>query len=163
MKHPKSYDSTPETRRRMSHVRLKRCKAETDLAKSLWHDGFRYRLNDRRLPGSPDIAVTRYKPAILVDGEFWHGYDWSRRKDRLKANRAYWIEKIEENIARDRRNDARLQAMGWTPVHFWEKEVLKDLPGCVKTVEDLILQRQVEEHLSSWEEPAGGCAGEDEG
>lgn len=140
MKHPKSYDSTPETRKRMSHVHLKKGKAETALAKALWAKGVRYRRNDKRLPGSPDIAVTKYKLAIFVDGEFWHGYDWEQRKHRLKSNREYWIEKIQENIARDARNDLQLQAMGWTPLHFWEKAVKKDLDSCVEEVLTTILE-----------------------
>ncbi|RKI70077.1 very short patch repair endonuclease [bacterium 1xD42-67] len=143
MKHPKHYDTTPEVSRRMSRVRLKRGAAETALAKALWRAGYRYRLNDRRLPGSPDIAISRYRIAVFVDGEFWHGYDWARRKERLKSNREYWIEKIQENIARDRRNDLLLQQAGWSPIHFWEKEVKKDLAGCVAAVEDLILERIV--------------------
>lgn len=95
MKHPKSYDTTPETSKRMSRVHLKQGKAEVLLAKRLWHLGFRYRLNDKRLPGSPDIAVLRYNIAIFVDGEFWHGQNWEERKSKLKRNREYWIAKIE--------------------------------------------------------------------
>ena len=96
MKHPKSYDSTPETRKRMSKVKLKGGKAETLLAKELWYKGYRYRKNDKRLPGSPDIAILKHRIAIFVDGEFWHGKDWGTRKGRLQRNREYWIEKIEE-------------------------------------------------------------------
>ena len=123
MKHPKHYDTSPAVSKRMSNVRLKKGKAETMLAKALWHHGYRYRLNYKALPGSPDIAITKYKVAVFVDGEFWHGYKWSDRKNKLKANREYWIEKIEENIARDRRNDEKLKELGWTVLHFWEKEV----------------------------------------
>ena len=103
MKHPQSYDTTPETSERMSHVHLKQGKAEVLLAKRLWHFGFRYRLNDKRLPGSPDIAILKYRIAIFVDGEFWHGQNWEERKPKLKRNREYWIAKIEENIARPNR------------------------------------------------------------
>lgn len=145
MKHPKSYDSTPETRRRMARVHLKHGKAETMLANTLWHSGYRYRLNYKKLPGSPDIAIPKYKIAIFVDGEFWHGYDWEARKTKLKANREYWIEKIEENIARDRRNDMRLEALGWVPVHFWEKEVKKDLAGCIRVIDELSIQHCIDE------------------
>ena len=123
MKHPKHYDTSPDVSKRMSNVRLKKGKAETMLAKALWHHGYRYRLNYKALPGSPDIAITKYKVAVFVDGEFWHGYKCSDRKNKLKANREYWIEKIEENIARDRRNDEKLKELGWTVLHFWEKEV----------------------------------------
>ena len=138
MKHPKSYDSTPEIRKRMSKVRLKNGKAETILAKRLWHEGYRYRRNYKKLPGSPDIALTTYKVAVFVDGEFWHGENWEERKAKLKHNREYWIEKIEENMARDKRVDGQLQEMGWTTVHFWEKQVLKHTDECLQVVLELL-------------------------
>ena len=128
MKHPKSYDTTPETSKRMSRVHLKQGKAEVLLAKRLWHLGFRYRLNDKRLPGSPDIVVLKYNIAIFVDGEFWHGQNWEERKPKLKRNREYWIAK--ELRAKDR-----------YVIHFWEKEVLKDTEGCVDTVRELAEHR----------------------
>lgn len=138
MKHPKSYDSTPEIRKRMSKVHLKNGKAETILAKRLWHEGYRYRRNCKKLPDSPDIAFTTYHVAVFVDGEFWHGENWEERKAKLKHDREYWIEKIEENIARDKRVDDQLQEMGWTTVHFWEKQVLKNTDQCVDTILKLI-------------------------
>lgn len=138
MKHPKGYDSTPEIRKRMSNVRLKNGKAETILAKRLWHEGYRYRRNYKKLPGSPDIALTTYKVAVFVDGEFWHGENWEERKAKLKHNREYWIEKIEENMARDKRVDGQLQEMGWTTVHFWEKQVLKHTDECLQVVLELL-------------------------
>ena len=134
MKHPKSYDSPPETRKRMANVHLKNGKAETLLAKMLWNNGVRYRRNYKKIPGSPDIAITTSKIAVFVDGEFWHGKDWEVRKVRLKANREYWIEKIEENIARDKRNDGLLRQMGWIVIHFWEKDVIKETDSCVNKV-----------------------------
>ena len=112
MKHPK-FNTTPDVSKRMGQVHLKGGKAETALAKALWHEGYRYRRNYKKLPGSPDIAITKYKVAIFVDGEFWHGQDWENRKAKLKSNREYWIEKIEENIARDKRNDELLRQMDW--------------------------------------------------
>ncbi len=127
-------ETTPEISKRMANVSLKGGSAETALAKALWHRGIRYRKNYRKLPGSPDIAITTAKVAVFVDGEFWHGEDWENRKARLKSNREYWIEKIEENIARDKRNNKSLQKMGWIPIHFWEKEVIKHLDDCVETV-----------------------------
>ena len=100
--------------------------------------------NDKRLPGSPDIAIPRHNIAIFVDGEFWHGKDWETRKLRLKRNREYWIEKIEENIARDKRVDDQLRIMGWIPVHFWSKDALKDTDSCVSDILGLIIEN---EHL----------------
>ena len=138
MKHPKSYDSTPEIRKRMSKVRLKNGKSETILAKRLWHEGYRYRRNYKKLPGSPDIALTTYHVAVFVDGEFWHGENWEERKAKLKHNREYWIEKIEENMARDKRVDEQLKEMGWITIHFWEKQVLKCTDECLKVVLELL-------------------------
>ena len=137
MKHRK-LETTPEISKRMANVSLKGGKAEALLAKELWHLGFRYRKNYKKLPGSPDIAITKYRVAIFVDGEFWHGENWEDRKSKLKNNRDYWIEKIEENISRDKRNDLLLQEMGWTPIHFWEKEVKKDVFYCANKVVDAI-------------------------
>ena len=135
MKHRK-LDTTPEVSQRMARVSIKGGKSEVALAKALWNQGVRYRKNYKAVPGSPDIAITKTKVAVFIDGEFWHGEDWENRKKKLKSNREHWIEKIEENMARDQRNDKLLIEMGWLPIHFWEKEVKKDLDGCVNKVID---------------------------
>ena len=137
MKH-RELKTTEAVSKRMANVSLKGGKAETALAKALWSHGLRYRKNYKKLPGSPDIAITKYKVAVFVDGEFWHGENWIERKGKLKSNRDYWIEKIEENMARDNRNDELLRRMGWVPIHFWEKDVKKDLGGCVHKVIDVV-------------------------
>lgn len=147
MKHPKHYDTDIATSQRMSKVKLKQGDAERILAKSLWHKGYRYRLNWRKLPGSPDIAIRKYKIAIFVDGEFWHGYNWTDKKSKLKRNRDYWIQKIEENMARDVRIDKELLALGWTPVHFWSKEVLKKTDECVRCISEMIFDELVEQEI----------------
>lgn len=126
--------TTPEISRRMSQVHLKRGKAETVLAKKLWHLGYRYRLNYKKLPGSPDIALLKNKVAIFVDGEFWHGQNWAERKIKLKSNKDYWIEKIEENMARDKRNNSSLGDLGWNVIRFWEKDALKSPDACIQKI-----------------------------
>lgn len=123
----------------MANVKLKNGNAESLIAKELWHSGFRYRKNDKRLPGSPDIAIMRYHVAVFVDGEFWHGKDWSERKNHLKRNREYWIEKIEENMARDKRVDKELESLGWTPIHFWSKDAIKHTDQCCSEILELIV------------------------
>lgn len=138
MRHPKEYDSTPQIRKRMSKVKLKNGKAEVLLAKKLWHAGFRYRKNDKRLPGSPDIAILHYRVAIFVDGEFWHGKDWNARKSKLKHNVEYWQEKIEENINRDMRVDNELNALGWRVLRYWEKNILSNADEIVSEVLEII-------------------------
>lgn len=138
MKHPKTFDTDEETSLRMSKVKLKRGDAEALLAKKLWHKGYRYKYNDSSLPGSPDIAILKYRIAIFVDGEFWHGKDWEHRKEKLKRNRDYWIKKIEENMARDIRVDRELFAIDWIPVHFWSKDVMKYPDDCISEIENII-------------------------
>lgn len=126
--------TTPDISKRMSKVHLKKGKAETVLAKMLWHLGYRYRLNYKKLPGSPDIALLKSKVAIFVDGEFWHGQNWAERKIKLKSNKDYWIEKIEENMARDKRNNSSLVDLGWIVIRFWEKDVLKSPEACIQKI-----------------------------
>lgn len=138
MKHQR-LSTSPEVSRRMARVHLKRGPTETLLAKALWHRGIRYRYNDSNLAGSPDIVIPRYKIAIFVDGEFWHGHDWEQRKKTLKKNREYWIEKIEENMSRDRRNDALLSESGWCVFHFWERDVKRSLNRCVEDIFEEIM------------------------
>ena len=137
MKHQKLV-TTPEISKRMSKVKLKKNKVEIKLAKASWHKGFRYRLNYKALPGSPDIAITKYCIAVFVDGEFWHGKDFEKKQSRLKNNREYWIEKITENINRDTQNDRLLRELGWIPIHFWSKDVEKNTLDCVKEIEEVV-------------------------
>lgn len=146
MKHRK-LETTSAISKRMANIRLEGGKAETILAKQLWKQGIRYRKNYKKLPGSPDIAVTKSKVAIFVDGEFWHGEDWSNRKEHLKNNKDYWIEKIEENMARDVRNDQQLKSNGWFPIHFWEKQVLDNLDYCIERVHIAIRTQQESENI----------------
>ena len=104
---------TPEQRSRaMSHIKGKDTSIEVLLRKALWHKGIRYRKNYKKLPGTPDIAITKYRIAIFCDSEFFHGYNWEIKKQKLGHNREYWIKKIERNMARDRENDFKLIAMG---------------------------------------------------
>lgn len=138
MKHPIEYDTTPQIRKRMSKVKLKNGKAEVLLAKKLWKVGLRYRKNDKRLPGSPDIAISKYRVAIFIDGEFWHGKDWNTRKTKLKHNVEYWQTKIEENINRDIRVNSELNLLGWRVLRYWEKDILKNNDVVVKEIIEFI-------------------------
>lgn len=137
MKH-KKLETTPEISKRMKTLSHKKSKVESILAKALWHKGYRYRLNYKELPGTPDIVLTKYRIAIFVDGEFWHGKDFEKAKEKLKNNKDYWIEKIEENIQRDIKNDNLLRQMDWVPIHFWSKDVEKYIEYCVDEVEQWI-------------------------
>lgn len=135
---------TPEQRSRtMGHIKSKDTSIEVILRKALWHKGCRYRKNYKKLPGTPDIAITKYKIAIFCDSEFFHGYNWEIKKQKLGHNREYWIKKIERNMARDRDTDLKLVAMDWIPMHFWGDEIKKHPNQCVEAVEDLIFELKI--------------------
>ena len=134
MKH-QQLKTSPEISKRMSHVKTKRNSAEVMIAKSLWHRGYRYRLNYKALPGYPDIALTKYRIAIFKDFE--------QRKNKLKNNKDYWIEKIQENIDRDLRNDKLLRQMDWYPIHFWSNDVIKYCNQCIDEIIYTIEDRNV--------------------
>lgn len=127
----------------MSHIKGKDTSIEVLLRKALWHKGIRYRKNYKKLPGSPDIAITKHKIAIFCDSEFFHGYNWEIKKQKLGQNREYWIKKIERNMERDRENDFKLLAMEWVPIHFWGHDIQKHTEDCVGAVEDLIFELQI--------------------
>ena len=128
-------DLTPEQRRKnMQAIRSKDTSIEIALRTALWHRGVRYRKNYKQLPGKPDIAITKYRIVVFCDSDYWHGYDWENRHQRIKSNRDYWIPKIERNMARDKEITAQLQAMGWIVLRFWEWQIKKRLNACVDVV-----------------------------
>ena len=128
-------DLTPEQRRKnMQAIRSTDTSIEIALRTALWHRGVRYRKNYKQLPGKPDIAITKYRIVVFCDSDYWHGYDWENRHQRIKSNRDYWIPKIERNMARDKEITAQLQAMGWIVLRFWEWQIKKRLNECVDIV-----------------------------
>lgn len=135
--------TTEQRSRAMSHIKGKDTSIEVLLRKALWHKGIRYRKNYKKLPGSPDIAITKHKIAVFCDSEFFHGYNWEIKKQKLGQNREYWIKKIERNMERDRENDFKLLAMEWVPMHFWGHDIQKHTEDCVGAVEDLIFELQM--------------------
>lgn len=118
----------------MSRIRQTGNDAERTMRKLLWGLGIRYRKNDPKLPGKPDISIYKYKIAIFIDGEFWHGYEWPERQARIKTNRNYWIPKIQNNVARDQRNNMMLREAGWLVLRFWETQVKNELALCLKKI-----------------------------
>ena len=110
------------------------------MRKALWAKGYRYRKNYRKLPGKPDIALTKYKIAIFCDGEFFHGKDWTVLKPRLENsnNSDYWINKITRNMQRDDEVNKQLLYLGWTVIRFWGKEIKKSTDECVRVIEETI-------------------------
>lgn len=139
---------TPEQRRKnMRRIRSKDTSIEVLLRKALWNKGYRYRKNYKKLPGSPDIALTKQKVAVFCDSEFFHGKDWEIKKIKLQAssNPDYWIDKIERNMQRDLENDQKLLFLGWTVIHFWGGEIKKNLDECVRVIEEAIFENMIAE------------------
>ena len=124
----------------MKNIHGKDTKIEVILRKALWNKGYRYRKNYKKLPGSPDIVLTKYKIAIFCDGEFFHGKDWDTLKKRLEKsnNNKYWINKISRNKERDDEINKKLDFEGWTVIRFWGEDIKKHTDECVKVVEETI-------------------------
>jgi len=129
-----NFDTTKQRSKIMKKIRSTETKAEIAFRKLLWSQGLRYRKNDKRLPGKPDIAISSSKVVIFIDGEFWHGYNWGDKKKKIKANRDYWIPKIERNMVRDRQYSRQLRKQGWSVLRFWEMDVKKDPEKCLRRV-----------------------------
>jgi DNA mismatch endonuclease (patch repair protein) len=119
----------------MKAIKSKDTKEEILLAKALWHKGYRYRKNNKLVFGTPDLTFKKYKVAIFVDGEFFHGYNWEDKKEKIKSNREYWIPKIERNMQRDRDVNQYLIKNGWKVIRFWSSFVKKNLSYCINIIE----------------------------
>jgi DNA mismatch endonuclease (patch repair protein) len=134
---------TPEQRiKNMKAIRSKNTKMEVLLAKSLWSKGIRYRKNDRTVYGTPDLTIKKYKIAIFVDSEYFHGKNWDTEKYRIKTNRDFWWRKIEENIKRDKIVNNTLVENEWKVLRFWSQEIRKKLDICIDQIETSIKERR---------------------
>ena len=109
----------------MASVKGKDTKPEMIVRKYLFSRGLRYRLHDKRLPGSPDIVLKKYKTVVFVDGCFWHGHEGCNYFKIPKSNVFFWEQKIRRNKARDISNDYVLQTEGWRVIRVWECEIRK--------------------------------------
>ena len=137
---------SPERRSwNMSRIRSKDTKIEIILRKALWNRGIRYRKNYKALPGTPDIAITKYRIAIFCDSEFFHGKDWDTLKLRLQngTNSVYWIKKITRNRERDKEIEKALRYKEWTVLRFWGKDIIKHTADCVKVIEDAVIEQRI--------------------
>lgn len=122
----------------MRAIKSKGTKDEVRLAKALWHLGYRYRKNDKTVFGKPDLTFKKYKIAIFVDSEFFHGKDWEIKKHRIKSNQEYWCKKIERNIQRDKEVTEYLISSGWIVLRFWSFEISKNIETVIASIEKQI-------------------------
>lgn len=125
----------------MSHIRSKNSKPEEIVRKYLFSQGFRYRKNDKRMQGTPDIVLPKYKTVIFVNGCFWHKHD-CRRFVWPSSNENYWRPKILGNAARDQRNYKQLREMGWKVLVVWECELKRaNRNETLKSLQQRIVQQ----------------------
>lgn len=120
--------------RMMSKIKSKNTKPEILLRKALWAKNIRFRLHVKNMPGSPDIVINKYRLAIFVDGSFWHGYNWEKKKQTLKSNTKFWIPKIERNMQRDYLTQKKLEEAGYTVMRFWDHDINKNLSKCINQI-----------------------------
>lgn len=109
----------------MARVKNKNTKPEIYLRKLLWHKGFRYRINYKQLPGSPDIFIPRYNTTIFVNGCFWHMHENCKYSSIPKTNRDFWEKKLKSNVKRDSKNYEELKKLGFNVIVVWQCEINK--------------------------------------
>ncbi len=110
----------------MSQIRGKDTKPEETVRKYLHKHGYRYRKNDPRLPGKPDIVLPKYKTVVFVNGCFWHKHEDCKYFVWPKTNQEFWRNKIQGNAERDQRQQQELQTLGWTVIVLWECELKRN-------------------------------------
>ena len=124
----------------MSNIHSSSTKPEVKLRKELWSKGFRYRKNDKRLPGSPDIVLPKHRTVIFIHGCFWHGHKGCKYYTIPKTNTVFWVEKVKKNQNRDEDVWRQLEAKDWSVIIVWECELKKErFAETVKRVEKEII------------------------
>ena len=109
----------------MAAIHSSSTKPELNLRLALWHQGFRYRINDKRLPGKPDIVLPKYRTAIFMHGCFWHGHKNCKYYVVPKTNTEFWEAKVARNQERDQEVWRKLEAKGWSVIIVWECQLKK--------------------------------------
>ena len=115
----------------MGRVRGKDTGPEVRVRSMLHKMGLRFRLHDKRLPGTPDIVLARWRAVVLVQGCFWHRHEGCRKASTPKTRREFWSKKFRDNVQRDRRNRAELEMSGWRVIEVWECEVKREDLGAL--------------------------------
>lgn len=121
----------------MSKVKQRHTKPEIAVRKLLHRLGYRFRLHSKKLPGTPDIVLPKYKSVIFVHGCFWHQHEGCRKARRPTSNVEFWNEKLDKNIERDKRKESELKDLGWKVLIIWDCEI-KDEETLIKKVKKFL-------------------------
>lgn len=128
---------TPEHRSwNMSRIRGKDTKIEVLVRSWLFAQGFRFRKNDKRFPGHPDVVLPKYRTVIFINGCFWHRHEGCKYATTPKSNTEFWLAKFERNIENDRKHEKELTEMGWNVITVWECEIKDDFEKTMDRVEE---------------------------
>lgn len=121
----------------------KHTRCEVVLRKALWAQGLRYRLHTPHLPGRPDLVFIGAQIAVFVDGDFWHGRNLRTRLRNLNRghNSSYWVNKISNNVRRDRRNTLLLKEAGWDVIRVWETDLYRDKDGTAQSIARIVRKK----------------------
>lgn len=135
----------------MRRVKSKNTLIEIKFRNILWNSGFRYRKNCDKILGKPDLVSMKFKIAIFIDGDFWHGNQYKNRgfdslEEQLEnvSNKNYWINKIKRNVERDRLITDKLQEEGWLVIRIWESQIKQDINKYIIDTLSLINKRKSE-------------------
>ena len=121
----------------MSRIRSRNTRPEKVVRDALWRKGYRYRLNDRRLPGTPDLVLPKYRAVIFINGCFWHGHKGCTKYVVPKSNVEFWQAKVARNIERDLKSAQMLDTLAWTVITVWECELtMKNREATINRIED---------------------------
>lgn len=126
--------SISDRRRIMRAVSTSKTDIEERMASLLRSTGVKFRRNDRSVLGTPDFAIHKFRLAVFVDGDFWHGRSWAKDRSAPASNKKFWIEKFQRNIARDNLVTARLRRSRWSVLRFWGSDVRRDPSRCIALV-----------------------------
>lgn len=126
---------TPEHRSwNMSRIRGKDTKPEIAVRQYLFANGFRFRKNDKRYPGKPDIVLPKYHTIIFVHGCFWHRHEGCKQATTPKSRTDFWLEKFQKNVQNDAKHIQELKNMGWKVIVLWECELEKQFEETMRNV-----------------------------
>lgn len=119
----------------MSRIKGKDTKIEVQVRSWLFSKGFRFRKNDKRYPGKPDIVLPKYKTAIFINGCFWHRHECCKYATTPKTRTDFWLEKFKRNVANDRLHVQQLEEQGWSVITLWECELKKEFDARMLSLE----------------------------
>ena len=127
---------TPEKRSwNMSRIKGKDTKIEVEVRKYLFSKGYRFRKNDKRYPGKPDIVLPKYHVAIFVHGCFWHRHEGCKDATTPKTRTEFWLEKFYKNVKNDQIKQEKLRELGWKVIVIWECELKRSFQETMDKVE----------------------------